>query len=190
MSAPLFSGRGKCPTPRFREGQMSGGGKYPVANVRLPISQRLSHSCRLLILIALLVLLSSFIWCLPHFFCCIYFALIGGCPNPHLSGLYWLFNVAQVWRRHRSRCLSFWMLRYCGHRLGHPHPYQSYLVEWLYHAASESSPSVGAITKIILISCICSYYQMFNLHCSLKFIWKPLPKRPRKWRINYTHILS
>ena len=25
MSAPLFSGRGKCPTPRFREGKMSEG---------------------------------------------------------------------------------------------------------------------------------------------------------------------
>ena len=31
MSAPLFSGSGKCPTPRFREGKMSGG-KCPGAN--------------------------------------------------------------------------------------------------------------------------------------------------------------
>ena len=33
MSAPLFSGRAKCPTPRFREGKMSGdkcpGGMCP-----------------------------------------------------------------------------------------------------------------------------------------------------------------
>ena len=32
MSAPLFSGSGKCPTTRFTEGQMSGG-KCPGSNV-------------------------------------------------------------------------------------------------------------------------------------------------------------
>ena len=34
MSFPFFLSRGKCPTPRFREGQMSeAGGKCPKANV-------------------------------------------------------------------------------------------------------------------------------------------------------------